>query len=232
MISIIVVNYNAYDFLGLLLESLEIYSSLPHETIVVDNSLDPRHINRPHVHQFIMERNTGHGYGLNYGILQNARMFPDHEYTMFLDVDCHFLRNSWELPFLKKMETYDLIGGRGVPAKPIRPACMFFKKKLQHYNWQDTAGYQGHRITPEGYDVAILAYHQICADGFRVGLLEGQRNRYGTLNGEEWCIDGIPLVYHHWHGSHLKERSVDFPGKDLFADRDKLFSQIPWRMPF
>jgi hypothetical protein len=129
------------------------------------------------------------------------------------------------------MEEYDLIGGRGVPAKPIRPACMFMKKHLERYDWRDTADYKGHRITPEGYDVAILAYHQICADQHRVGFLEARQNRYGTLNGEEWCIDGVPLVYHHWHGSHLKERSVDFPGRDLFADKTKLFAQIPWRLP-
>lgn len=232
MISIITVNWNSYNFLDLLIESMEIYSSHSHELIVVDNSANPKPINRQNVHQFVMNKNTGHGYGLNYGCLKNAQLFPDNEYIMFLDVDCHFLRYGWEELFLSQMDQYDVVGGKGVPSKPIRPACMFLKKKLERYDWRDTDGYKGNRITPEGYDVAILAYHKMCADGVKVGFLDSAPNRYKTLNGEEYCINGTPLVYHHWHGSHIKERSVDFPDTDLFADRDKLFCQIPWRLPF
>ena len=232
MISIITVSWNSYDFLELLIESLEIYSSLPYELIVVDNSSETKIINRPHVHQFFLENNMGHGYGLNYGCLQNHNHFPNNPYIMFLDVDCHMLKPAWEIPFIKKMEEFDLIGGRGVPAKPIRPACMFMKKKLESYDWQSTKDYHGHRITPDGFDVAILAYHKMCGNQVPIGFLEHKPNRYGTLNGEEWCIDDVPLVYHHWHGAslHLTCRQADFPGVDLMEDKRKLFYQIPWRL--
>ena len=229
MISIITVNWNSYDFLDLLIESLAWYSYIPHELIVVDNSDQPREINKPHVHQFVMPANIGHGRGLNHGVYKSLEMFPRHSFVMFLDVDCHMVSHNWEEPLIKKMKDHHLVGGKGVPSKPIRPACMFMRKELARYDWADTLGYRGHRNTPDGFDVAIKAYYKILADGYSVGFLTSQSGRYGTLNGEEWCVNDRPLVYHHWHGSHLKERQVDFPDADLIADKHLLFGQIPWR---
>ncbi|MHA2428252.1 MAG: glycosyltransferase family 2 protein [Candidatus Hermodarchaeia archaeon] len=231
MIAIITVNWNAYDFLALMIESLEIYTRVPYKLIVIDNSEHYQETRRENVLQFKMAANFGHGRGLNHGVAKAYELFAHYPYIMFLDVDCHILCHNWEPPFLAEMEKYDLIGGRGVASKPIRPACMFMKQELGKYNWADTTAYKGHRYTPEGFDVAVRAYYQIVSDGFPVGFLEPQKNRYGTVNGEEWCINGVPLVYHHWHGAHLKERSVDFPNTDLFADKAKLFSKIPWRLP-
>jgi glycosyltransferase involved in cell wall biosynthesis len=231
MISIISVNFNAYDFLDLMIESLAFYSHAPYELIVIDNSTEKRTLHSPRVHQFFMHDNIGHGRGLNHGVSKAYSMFPDNPFLMFLDVDCHILRHGWEVPLINKMKHYDLLGGKGVSAKPIRPACMFMKKEIGKYDWCDTKAYGGHRINPSGYDVGILAYYRMQADGCNVGFLDHKKNRYGTLNGEEFAINGIPLVYHHWHGAHLKERQVDFPNSDLFADKAKLFSQIPWRLP-
>lgn len=230
MISIIVVNWNAYDFLDLLIESIELYSRLPYHLIVVDNSTSQREIKAKNTYQFPMANNIGHGRGLNHGVAKAYELFPHDEYIMFLDVDCHFLAQSWEPHFLSKMKEFDIIGGRGVATKPIRPACMFMKKEIGAYDWCDTRAYGGHRKTPEGYDVAILAYYRMSANKVRIGFLDRRPNRYYTLNGEEWAINGVPLVYHHWHGSHLAERQVDFPHSDLLADKAKLFSQIPWRI--
>lgn len=173
------------------------------------------------------ENNIGHGEGLNVGSRYAATL--DNQFVMFLDVDCHFLQPGWEEAFSKLTEKYDVIGGRGVPQKPIRPACMFMKKEFSKYDWSATPGYKGHRVTPDGFDVAITAYHQMISDGVKIHLIESKPNHYNTLNGEEWCIDETPYVYHHWHGTHLAERTVDFPGKNLFADKDVLFSRIPWR---
>lgn len=207
------------------------YSHLPYELIVIDNSIDKHEVNRKHVHWFPTSKNIGHGHGLNLGVLKAQELFPQFPFLMFLDVDTHFLRHQWETPFIARMKHFDLIGGRGVPAKPIRPACMFMQRKLQHYDWRDTKDYKGHRVTPTGYDVAILAYHRIVADGHRVGFLEGQKNHYGTINGEEWCIDNVPLVYHHWSGTWLENRQNDFPNDDLLQDKKKLFDRIAWRLP-
>jgi hypothetical protein len=96
------------------------------------------------------------------------------------------------------------------------------------YDFRDTPGYSGHRVTPDGYDVAIKAYYNMLQDGVRIKMINSIKNKFGTLNGEEWCIDGEPLIYHHWHGAHLTERQVDFK-EDLKHDKDHLFCQIPWR---
>lgn len=131
------------------------------------------------------------------------------------------------------MKKFNVIGGRGPLEKPIRPACMFMKKEIaEAYDFRDTRNYKGCRFTPDGHDVAIHAYYKMMAAGNDIGFLEAKGNRYGTLNGEEWCINDVPLIYHHWHGSHLKERQeLDFPDDDLMSDKDKLFAGISWRQP-
>lgn len=225
MISIVVVNWNSYDWLDLLLESLERFTTTKYNVIVVDNSLNPKTITRSHVQQIVTGENIGHGAGLNLGASKAENL-----YTMFLDVDSHILCHNWDTYFLRFMKTHDLLAGKGVKVKPIRPACMFMKTEIaKKYDWQATPGYKGHRITPMGMDVAIPAYHQIVTDGVPKLFLESQRSIYGTLNGEEWCVEGKRLIYHHWHGSHLIERQVDFPNNDLLADKKLLFSKIPWR---
>lgn len=231
MINIVTVNWNAYDFVGLLIESLHFFSEVPYELIVIDNSDQRNRLEYPHVHQFFMPTNIGHGMGLNHGVEKALQLFPENPFLMFLDCDCHILKHRWEAAFISKMKDYDLIGGKGVASKPIRPACMFMRRELGRHDWAETPGFRGNRVTPGGYDVAIKAYYKIMADDYRIGFLTAQKNRYGTLNGEEWCIDGVPYVYHHWHGSHLKERQEDFPDHDLIADRDKLLSSIPWHLP-
>jgi glycosyltransferase involved in cell wall biosynthesis len=227
MISIISVNWNSYDFLELLIESLERYSSLSYELIVIDNSVKKQQIIRDSVFQYMMPENIGHGQGLNEGV--KLTKFP---FVMFLDVDTHILCHNWEEPFLKMMEEFDVVGGRGVPAKPIRPACMFMKREFSFYDWRASEGYKGERGEIQGFDVAIQAYHQMLKDGVRIKLLEHIPSRYETIVGEEFCIDGVPICYHHWHGSHIKERQIDFPNCDLTENKELLFSQIPWRFPW
>lgn len=174
-----------------------------------------------------MDHNVGHGQGLNIGC-----QLTKFEYVMFLDVDTHFLHHHWHKFFIELMQEFDVIGGKGVPEKPIRPACMFMKQEYaKKYDWQATDGYQGHRKTPQGTDVAIKAYYEMIKDGVKIKLLEHIPNRYGTIVGEEFCINDKPLVYHHWSGTWLQERQKDFYDVDLFKEKDKLFSKIQWRIP-
>lgn len=228
MISIVTVNYNSYDFLDLMMESLELYTHVPFELIVVDNSSNKKQIhNREYMRQFFMKNNIGHGEGLNWG-LSMIKYMP---YVLVLDIDCHLLTHNWHEPFIKLMNDYDIVMGKGVQVKPIRPCCMFMKREIAHdYDWRPTPGYKGHRVTPDGFDVGIQAYHKMVEDDLKIKLINPQYNRYETHNGEEWCIGDEALVYHHWHGSHLKERQKDFQLVDLQEDKLKLFSSIPWRM--
>lgn len=229
MITIVTVNYNAYDFVGLMIESLCMLSQVPYELVVIDNSEHRSRIEADHVHQFFMPKNVGHGKGLNAGVEKAFELFPSNPYLMFLDCDCHFLKAGWENAFVGKMKQYDLVGGKGPPSKPIRPACMFMRRELGRHDWSPTEGYAGNRNTPGGYDTAIKAYFKIMAANHRIGFLDSRRNRYGTANGEEYAIDDVPYVYHHWHGTHLAARQNDFPDTDLHEDKKKLFSRIAWR---
>lgn len=223
-ISIVTVSYNSKDWLELLLESIKLYSSEFVEIIVIDNSNSP--INIAHdIHYVYLGRNIGHGAGLNLGA-----ELSQTPYTFFLDVDCHFLKSGWEENLLKLSDNYDVIVGKGVKEKPIRPACMFMKTSVaQKYDWRPTPGYQGHRITPEGFDVGIKAYYELMNDKVPLKLLESRKSHYMTLSGEEWLLQNEAFLYHHWHGAHLKERQKDF-SEDLNLNKDNLFRQIPWRL--
>ena len=227
MISIVTVTYDSYDFLDLLLESLDLYSSISYEIIIIDNSTKKQQVEAPNSIYIPMSKNIGHGAGLNEGV-----KFAHYPFVMFLDVDTHVLCRDWEQPFIQLMEQFDVVGGRGVPIKPIRPACMFLKREYAvKYDWRSTEGYQGIRGGVPGFDVAIEAYYKMIEDGVKIKLIESQPNRYNTIVGEEWCINEKALIYHHWHGAHIKERQIDFPKTDLVANKNLLFSQIPWRLP-
>lgn len=222
MISIISVTWNSYDWLKILLESIDLYTTLEHEVIIVDNTVISQKVDN--VKHIVNNKNIGHGEGLNLGIKHAS-----YPYILFLDVDCHILCRNWENQFLELMNSYDVIGGKGVPQKPIRPACMFLKSEIaQKYDFSATPGYRGIRGGIEGYDVAIKAYHQMLQDNIKIKLIDSIPSRYNTISGEEWCIK-TPIVYHNWHGTHLKERQVDFVD-DLLENKQKLFNQIPWRV--
>lgn len=231
MITIITVNWNAYDFLYLMIESLQRFSTLPYDLIVIDNSINKLKVTEHKVHQFFMPNNIGHGRGLNNGCEKAYNLFPKNPFLLFLDIDSHIVSHDWEMRFINKMNDFDLIGARGSQHKPIRPACMFFKKELIKYDWNDTSGYRGNRVTPEGFDVAIKAHHKIIADGFRVGYMDCIKNKYDTVNGELYCLDNKPIAYHHWSATWLDVRQDDFPDVDLQKDKEKLFQNIPWRLP-
>lgn len=228
-ISIVSVNWNAYEFAKILIESVDIYSSgIDYEIIIIDNSIEkqPLHYNRVKV--LPQNTNIGHGQGLNIGISEAKA-----PYTFFLDIDCHILQRGWYKSFLNAIKGYQVLGGRGVPQKPIRPSCMLMETNLgRKYDFRDTPGYKGHRITPDGFDVAVKAYYDMLLNNVKIKFIDSKPSRYKVLNGEEWYIENTPYIYHHWHGSHLEERQVDFPHNDLISDRNALFKQIPWRKIF
>lgn len=229
MIAIVTVNWGGYDWLNLLIQSVSIFSTEPYRIVVVDNNTAIQRIQTKEIIQIMPMGNIGHGEGLNEGMVEAAKLYP--EFIMALDVDCHFLKSGWEKAFRSMMYEYDIVAGRGVPVKPIRPACMFMRPWVgTKYDWRATKDYKGNRVTPEGRDVAIGAYYKIKEENTALGFIESRPSRYKTLNGEEWCVNGVPYVYHHWHGTHLTERQVDFPEHDLLADKDRLFGQIPWQL--
>lgn len=220
MISYVVVNYNSYDFLFILLKSIKKFSSISYEVIVIDNSFEKKTLDFANVFFYFQNFNIGHGEGLNLGIKE-----ANGEYVLLLDVDCHFLCHDFDKMLISKKE--DIITVPGTIKKPIRPAFFFSKKDIiKNYNFNSTLNYKGNRITPNGYDVGILAYYKMLEDNRTFFWMDKKPNRYQTLNGEEWCIEDVPIVYHHWHGSHLKERQVDFPNNDLIKDKETFMRKI------
>ena len=230
-ISIISVNYNSYDWQNLLIASIDKYSYAKHDIFIFNNSSNAiRFVDKKPRHRELAcfnGHNAGHGFGLNVGAHE-----AKGEYVLFLDIDCHILKEGWEKAFLfkarHKLRDADIIAASGPPEKPLRPACMFMKREIAiQYDYMPTEGYKGHRETPEGFDVAIKAYHKMVADGLTFQWMESFPNRYGTATGEEWGLDGEPIIYHHWHGSHIHEsdRIKDFPGINLQEEKSRLFEK-------
>jgi hypothetical protein len=210
------VNYNSEDFLKVLFKSIDPITPI----VVVENSHTPKKY--PRASTIVNQGEKTHGEGLNLGLKA-----VETEHVLILDVDCHIISSQWIKLFSKALEGYDVITVAGPPQKPIRPACVFMKTAdAKKFDWRATPGYKGHRVTPEGFDVGIQAYRQMRIDGFKIKYMTTIKpSRYGTLNGEEYSIDDVALIYHHWHGSHLVERSSDYPDVDLLADKKKLLRQ-------
>ncbi len=221
MISIVTVNFNSNDFITLLLNSIERTRSEKIEIVLVDNSHCESHFPCSYLYNSSPDKTHGHGLNLGLKIAQG-------EEVLILDSDCHFLQPGWEQVFRTCLENHDCLTVAGPPQKPLRPACCFMKHAdAILYDWRATAGYQGHRITPEGFDVGIVAYHQMKAKNCSFYFMEIGSNRYGTRTGEEYGIDGKMYIYHHWHGSHLADRQYDYD-IDLQHEKNLLFQKIPW----
>ena len=227
MISIVAVNHKSYEWAKLLIESARRFSEKKHEIVIVENTK----VGTQPIQDATVVDNHGepsHGVGLNVGVLA-----AQGEFCLVLDIDCHFLHGGWETAFQRALEGHHVVTVPGSEAKPLRPACMFMKTSVARgYDWRSTPGYQGHRVTPDGFDVGIIAYHEMVAAGLPIRWMEiiGKKaGRYPTINGEEYALMGIPYFYHHWHGTHLEYRQKDYPDVDLAADKELLFRSIPWK---
>ncbi len=221
LIGVLAVNYNAPDFTSLLVQSLG--NSTP--IYIVENSIAPW---SGLATVILNPGEKTHGAGLNLGLRHIKE-----EYVLILDIDCHLLCHAWQSHFLNAASYHDVITVAGTSQKPIRPACVFMKtKEARQRNWSATPGYRGVRVTPEGSDVGILAYHAMKDAGLSFKFMDIVKpSRYGTLNGEEYALNGKNIVYHHWHGSHLIDRAYDYPDHDLILDKELLFRKKKRMLP-
>ena len=216
-ISIISVNWNGYDFQSLMIDSILKHSKEEHPILIFNNNLDRSNDER--IREWsVCGKNMGHGYGINF-LLQEVQT----KYVLLLDIDCHLLTN-WEEEFLKYKDF--IVAPAGPPQKPLRVACLFAETdKIRHYDFMSTPGYKGHRVTPDGFDVGIAAYHQMAKDGLEFKWMDTTPGRYGPERSEEYGLDKKPLVYHYWHGTHLNEsdRQKDFE-HDLVNEKEIFFN--------
>ena len=210
------VNYNADDFLGLLLRDVK------SPVVVVDTTPNkiPKFIVKDNVKTYVFGDNIGHGAGINYALSKIKT-----EYTLVVDVDCHFVNTNWQESFLK-YKSFDIITVNGPPVKPLRPACLFGKTELlKKYDFQPTPGYKG--LPEQGFDVGIKAYYEMIEDGLKFKWMKVTKGRYGPARSEEYGFEE-PLVYHYWHGSHLHEpdRQKEFPEIDLIREKELFLSSF------
>jgi glycosyltransferase involved in cell wall biosynthesis len=220
-LSIIVVNYNSYDFTNLLIKTCNKLSQQLIEIIVIDNSKTET-FEYSNVSVFLQPHNIGHGQGINLGVQKASS-----DILLILDSDCHFLSKDFDQLILKEMQNCDVLAVPGSIEKPIRASCLCIKKEIAiNYDFKSTPDYKGHRITPHGYDTAILAYYKMLQEKREIKWFDTIKpNRYKTLNGEEYALNNKSMIYHHWHGSHLTERQVDFK-EDLQKDKEFLFNFV------
>lgn len=237
MISILSVNYNSYDWATLLIESAKRFSKLNNKIVIVENTRSNIQ-NIPYSKTIFNPGETTHGEGINLGLKH-----IDTEYVLILDIDCHFIAYGWELILINTLKgetsqsqinSFFCVSVPGPAEKPLRPACVFMRAEdALHYDWRATPGYKGHRITPTGFDVGIQAYRQMVKQNKSIYWMTPSqcgKNRYGTITGEEYSINSLPMIYHHWHGTHLKERNkVDYKDIDLLKEKELLFKMISWR---
>lgn len=223
MIAVLTVAWRSDDFVKLLVESVRRTGGEESPIVVVAN--DDRDDAFRHTHTVRNRADKTHGGGINAGLKEFDPAKTDH--VLILDADCHMLSKTWQADLLGAIDGSHAVTVPGSASKPLRPAFVFMRlADALTYDWRATPGYRGHRVTPEGFDVGVLAYHRMTGEGKVIRWMDVVKpSRYHTLNGEEYGLDGVPLAYHHWHGTHLAERAGDYPGQDLFADRDKLFRQ-------
>src|ERR1051326_3391797 len=112
MISVLTVNYNAPEFIEILLTSIRNTCDHLPPVIIVDNSQFISKISSywyNNLRIFNQKRNIGHGEGINVG-LKEAKT----EYVLILDSDRHFVESHWSELLLHEIE--DVIVAKGSDA--------------------------------------------------------------------------------------------------------------------
>ena len=182
MITVLTVNHNTLDFLTLLVRSVrEFWVPVPTSIMVIDNySTDGSREwleRQPDVEAHLLDCNTGHGPGLDYGLSRvNTR------FVLVLDSDAHLLRFDWDVDLIKLYEADPrrrLIAAKGGVKKPVHPCFMFFEAQYFKSN-------QLSFLAREGHDVGRRLYYDVTEAGFDVFRIECEYD----ANGQQFFSPG------------------------------------------
>jgi predicted O-methyltransferase YrrM len=153
-IDFIVVNYNTFDFVKLLVKSIDVFVRVPFKIYIIDTSdqtklLADYYSSRKNIiidsKKFkCVSSNSAvcnHVGGVNY-----AFEMGDSEYVCILDPDTVFV-NEWTEDIIKLLENNAFVSNRFEPTMNIaRPQMMFFKREfwndnlLRFEDYKDTGG--------------------------------------------------------------------------------------------
>lgn len=229
MISIVTVNYNGREWIELLVKSVRKFTVAPHELVVVDNASEDGSQAwleaQRDVRLIALDKNVGHGAGLDYGIAQ-ARM----KYVLVLDSDAHLQRPGWEdslIDFYQRDAQTRLIAAAGGDPnapnpKPIHACLQFFEREFFIDNKLS--------FVPSQYDVGRKNYYDVIGLGYNVVRIPAGRKSYPGSYGDTYYVDGKPTLYHHWYSSRMYRvpaggRVDNYEKRDFEAYKHRLFSE-------
>jgi len=225
MISIVAVNCNTLDWMKLLVQSVRKFTTVPYEIIIVDNnSEDGSQVwlkEQRDVLALMMNRNFGHGKGLDFGI-----NYAEHPFIMVMDIDAHLQRKGWDLDFFDlytKDKDIKLIAAKGgdpegkltcqesiekwatanAKKKPIHACFQFFNKKFFKENKLSFEPREGQDVGRKNYfDIIGLGYkvHRI-APGYEDAV--EKRKFYPGSFGDNYYLFGEPFLYHNWYSARM-----------------------------
>lgn len=252
IISIVAVNWHAKDFTELLIDSAIKTTKNEAEIIIIDNSknLEPdcfgdkylTQEKRGQILDIIVDQpkeNLGHGRGVDLAIKEHAQ----GKYILALDIDSHLLLKDWDEKLIDvyqrgRGETRDfhngrlrLIGAEGSLLKPMRPLFMFFERKFFLANGMSFAPRECDGVK---FDVGIHFYFKTLSLGKSVEFLKWSKSNFKDVWGEEYTLDGLPVVFHHWYATRWfnakgEKAHDEIDGRkyeDYLKSKENLFKQI------
>jgi glycosyltransferase involved in cell wall biosynthesis len=231
MITILTVNHNTLDFLQLLVQSVRKFrGEVPTTIMVIDNdSTDGSRewvAAQPDVEAHLLDRNAGHGPGLDYGLSRVSTRF-----VLVLDSDAHLQRTGWDVDLMKLYQAdprLRLIAALGGVEKPIHPCFMFFEApyfKSSQFSF----------VARDGHDVGRKIYYDVLAAGFHVlrvecGYEAHRQNFYPGTFGTEYYIFQQPTIFHTWYATRMTTCKIgerldeSYSKVDFLKDKELLFS--------
>jgi len=140
LVSIVIVTYNAMEYVRKTLESVRSKSRVPHEIIVVDNASGPETVDylraQSDIRLFANEDNLLWSAGCNQGM---SAAHPASRYLLLLNPDVEILRPDWLEILIETIEQSPKVGLAGPLHKhrPMGPVygfidghCLLFRREL------------------------------------------------------------------------------------------------------
>ena len=232
LVSILAVNYNCLRWMELLVKSVRKFTHLPYEIIIVDNHSIDGSVEwlgeQDDIEAIILTYNSHHGPGLDLGLkLVRSR------YCMVMDIDAHLQSETWLEDLISlygEKKGRKLIAAKGgdpdAPnAKPIHACFQFFETEFFRKN--------GLSFVPrEGHDVGRKNYYNVVDLGYEVmripaGYEKDRQKFYPGAWGDNYYIDGKPVIYHNWYSARMfnvkdPQGKVDNYEKQEFLKREQI----------
>jgi glycosyltransferase involved in cell wall biosynthesis len=200
-ITVLTVNWNSWDHLDVLIQTVRRRSPPGTEILVIDNASQDgsreRLAARPRVSAVLLPANVGHDLALDLGVL-----LCDTEYVVALDVDAFPLHDGWLDDLLAPLDTGAQISGARLNREYVHPCCWamrtarfverrhsFRLRYRPRHRGQDASGDVGEKLSSR--EAPHLHF-------FEVASQRGPGD-VGTVFGD--------LVYHNFYATRFRATS-------------------------